>query len=83
LLFFLIAFFTAKEETLLGLLTQDQLADLAEEFPDGFFDELERESIATAVNSIAYLAYDIYQLFRYTLHMEVPNRMPEAVGEGD
>ena len=72
LLAFLIAFFTAKEETLLCLLTEEQFADLEEEFPSGFFDELERrDTIAQATNDIALRAYDAYQLFRYAVMTEI------------
>lgn len=71
LLAFIIAFFTAKEETLLCLLTEGQFADLVEEFPDGFFDDLERkDTIAQAVNDIALRVYDVYQLFRFAVNRE-------------
>ena len=78
---FLIAFFTAKEKDLLGLLTSDQLVDLQKEFPDGFFEGMEISTTAASVNSIAYIAYDVYQLFRYAISPEGTSRMPDPVME--
>jgi len=66
---FLIAMFTAEEKILLALLTDQQFEYLKLEYPEGFFDDLERDkyTMAYAVNDIALRAYDAYQLFRYAL----------------
>jgi len=82
-LVFLIAFFTAKEEFLLALLTDSELSDLKTEFSDGFFDELSLSGItrADAVNEISKLAFDTYQLFRYALSKTTSGRANQITVE--
>lgn len=69
LLAYLLAMFTAREEVLLSLLTDQQFGYLKEEYPDNFFSEFERDTIDTgaAVCEIADRAFDAYQLFRFGL----------------
>lgn len=68
LLAFIIAFFTAKETTLLSLLTEEQFSNLKMEFPSGFFDtSLRMDTQAKAVDDISIRAFDAYQLFRYAV----------------
>ena len=75
LLAYLIALFTAKEETLLALLNNNQYAWLKKEYPPGFFDGFSRNKIDTgkAVNKIAERAFDAYQLFRFMLTKQAPS----------
>jgi hypothetical protein len=74
LLAYLIALFTAKEEVLLALLNDRQFKNLKEEYPTGFFNNFDRQSIDTgaAVCEIADRAYDAYQLFRFMLSPDAP-----------
>jgi len=69
MLAFLIALFTAKEVTLLSLLSDKSYGYLKKEYPVGFFDKFEREKCETgkAVNLIADRAFDAYQLFKFML----------------
>jgi hypothetical protein len=79
MLAFLIALFTAKEEVLLGLLTDKQFEYLKAEYPKGFFDDYKRNEWDTgaAVNRIASRAFDAYQLFNFML--TPTGRAPSAV----
>ncbi len=69
LLAYLLALFTAGEETLLALLNDRQFEYLKAEFPKGYFDDFDRNAIETgaAVCEIADRYYDAYQLFRFAL----------------
>jgi hypothetical protein len=76
LLVYLIALFTAKEDILLALLNDTQYAHLRAEYPTGFFDNFNRQTIDTgaAVCEVADRAYDAYQLFRFMLSPDAPGK---------
>lgn len=69
LLAFMIALFTCREEVLINLLNDRQFNYMKKEYPDGFFDNFERQGITTgnAVREVSERAYDAYQLFRFML----------------
>ena len=84
LMAFLIALFSVKEEYLIGLLNEKQFSNMKKEYPTGFFDNFDREgiTISAAVDEIASIAYDSYQIFRFAL--KAPRREPPPpVSEGE
>lgn len=74
MLCFLIALFTAKENTLIALLNDRQFQYMKDEYPDGFFDAFSRGTMDTgrAVCEVADLAFDTYTLFRYMVSDNKP-----------
>jgi hypothetical protein len=64
---YFIALFTSTELTLLSLLTEDQFNNMKKEFPQNFFNGLERKPIDEAINDVASSAYEAYELFRILL----------------
>lgn len=72
MLAYLLALFTAEEETLINLLNDTQFENLKEAYPKGYFDQFRRAEVTTteAVNRVADRAYDAYQIFRFALSVD-------------